>query len=120
MKASGALFPLEFHPMVDLLQVIFGVGGLIAATGALLYIIVTVWSVFLGKPFDESAKAAKASGIPQGILNLPPQQYVGVKVSSAEKVGTPGTVVLVGIFFVCFVIYYGINWLFLSFLWKVG
>ena len=32
----------------------------------------------------------------------------------------PGTVILVGIFFVAFVTYYFANWALLSFVWKVG
>jgi hypothetical protein len=32
----------------------------------------------------------------------------------------PGTVVLVAIFFVAFVVYYFANWALLSFTWKVG
>jgi cytochrome c oxidase subunit I len=41
-------------------------------------------------------------------------------VAAAHRTGTPGTVILVGIFFACFVIYYFANWKILSFLWKVG
>jgi cytochrome c oxidase subunit 1 len=33
---------------------------------------------------------------------------------------TPGTLVLVGIFFLAFMLYYFTNWKLLSFLWKIG
>ena len=38
----------------------------------------------------------------------------------AHKQGNPGTVILVAVFFVCFVLYYFANWKILSMLWKVG
>ncbi len=120
IKATGAPFALEFHPTVDLLQVIFAIGGLMAALGALMYIAVTVVSVFFGRRFDPASRDSDPRGLPQGVLRLPAQQHTGVKVVNVEKVGTPGTVILVGIFFVCFVIYYGLNWFLLSFLWKLG
>jgi cytochrome c oxidase subunit 1 len=33
---------------------------------------------------------------------------------------TPGTLVLVGVFFLAFMLYYFTNWKLLSFLWKIG
>jgi hypothetical protein len=33
---------------------------------------------------------------------------------------TPGTLVLVGVFFVAFVLYYFTNWKLLTFLWRIG
>lgn len=119
-SATGAPFSLEFHPAVNLLQVVFGLGGLLAVTGAVMFIAIAVWSVFFGKPCTPEAIQARASGIPQGVLSLPAQTHDGAAVSRVHKEGTPGTVILTIIFFVCFVVYYFINWKLLSFLWKIG
>ena len=51
---SQAPFDLQFSPTVDLVMGIMGIGGLIAATGGGIYIVVTVWSVFFGKPLEEA------------------------------------------------------------------
>lgn len=120
ITSAGAPFPVEFHPSVFLLQAILGVAGLCAATGGLMFVACAVGTVFFGKPFDQESIDRQLSGIPQGLLRLPPQSYEGAVVKRVHKGGTPGTVILVGIFFVCFVVYYFLNWKLLSFLWKIG
>ena len=40
--------------------------------------------------------------------------------AEVRRMGTPGTLVLVLIFFGCFILYYFANWKILSFVWKVG
>ncbi len=46
---AQAPFDMQFHPAVDLVTGFMGVGGLIAALGGAIYILVTVWSVFFGE-----------------------------------------------------------------------
>lgn len=116
---TGAPFGLEFNPIVELFQAGLGVGGLLAATGVLMYIAIAVVSVFFGKPMTEEAMKSGASGIPQGVLRLPKQVHVGPEVAATHN-NLKGTIILVGIFFVCFILYYFTNWKLLSFLWKVG
>ena len=59
---SGAPFEQAFHPAVDVLMAIMALGGLLAAIGGGIYILVTVWSVFFGKPFtaDDHCRARRA------------------------------------------------------------
>ncbi|MCO5113429.1 MAG: cbb3-type cytochrome c oxidase subunit I [Bdellovibrionaceae bacterium] len=117
---SNAPFSVEFHPAVWISQASMGVGGLLAATGALLFVVIAVVTVFFGKPLTEQALREGASGIPQGVLRLPTQMHQGDNVETVHKKGAPGTMILVLIFFACFVLYYFVNWKILSFLWKVG
>lgn len=66
-------------------------------------------------------------GVPQGLTH-PPVHAVDADARNEELHApargwmgpTPGTVVLVGIFFVAFMTYYFTNWKLLAFLWKVG
>ena len=120
INASNAPFPVDFHPAVNLLQATFGIGGLVAATGVLMFIACAVVSVFFGKKLTEESIKERLSGIPQGVLALPAQQHSGSMVARVHKVGTPGTVILVFIFLACFILYYFVNWKLLSFLWKIG
>jgi cytochrome c oxidase subunit 1 len=117
---SGAMFDLEYSPAVDLVIGVMAVGGLIAATGGLLYIVITVWSVFLGRPFQPAVGAAATAsgmhGVPQGILS-PPAPLHG---RSHDEAGTPGTLVLVFVFLAAFALYYFVNWKLLSVLWRIG
>jgi len=57
---TDAPFDYQFSPVADLMLGITALGGLIAALGGAIYILVTVWSVFFGKPIE--------SGVP---LNAP-------------------------------------------------
>ena len=120
ITSAGAPFPVDFHPAVLLLQAILGIGGLIAVLGGLIFILSAVISVFFGKPFTPESITTRESGIPQGILKLPAQAQSGSMVARVHKDGTPGTVILVGIFLVCFIVYYFLNWKVLSFLWRIG
>ena len=120
INATQAPFQVDFHPAVNILQAVFGVGGMIAATGALMFIACAVVSVFFGKKVNEEAITEKLSGLPQGVLNLPAQSHDSSMAARIHKKGTPGTVILVFIFLACFVTYYFVNWKLLSFLWKIG
>jgi cytochrome c oxidase subunit 1 len=116
---SNAPFPVEYHPAVQLFQATMGIGGLLAIAGGLAYILIAVVSVFFGRPF-RLADSHDTTGVPQGVWKLPRQTHEGEQVVAAHRTGTPGTLVLVFIFFACFVLYYFANWKILSFLWKVG
>jgi cytochrome c oxidase subunit 1 len=116
---SNAPFPVEYHPAVQLFQATMGIGGLLAIAGGLAYIVIAVVSVFFGRPF-RLADSHDGAGVPQGVWKLPRQTHEGAQVAAAHRTGTPGTLVLVFIFFACFVLYYFANWKILSFLWKVG
>ncbi len=116
---SQAPFNVEFSPVLEIFQASFGVGGLIAAVGMLLYILITVVSVFFGKHVSAEDIRNKVSGLPSGVLNLPTQIHRGPQVAHAH-LNLKGTIILVAIFFLCFVAYYFTNWKMLSFLWKVG
>jgi cytochrome c oxidase subunit I len=120
ITGSQAPFQVDFHPAVEILQAFMGIGGIIAVTGVLIFIASAVVTVFFGKPVTEEALAKGFSGIPQGVLKMPKQSHEGNLVARVHKGGCPGTVVLVGIFFLCFVVYYFLNWKMLGFLWKIG
>lgn len=117
---ANAPFTVEFHPIVWAVQPIFGIGGLLAITGALSFVLIAVTTVFFGKPLTADSIKEKASGIPQGVLKLPAQSHEGEHVRKVHQTGAKGTVILVAIFLTCFVLYYFVNWKILSFLWKIG
>jgi cytochrome c oxidase subunit 1 len=120
---AQAPFDVQFNPAVDLLLGIMAIGGLLAAVGGGMYIVITVWSVFFGKPLE--AGSTDPTGVPQGVMKLPPQTYT---IPADEKVTAdrgpihhaPGTLVLVSVFLVAFIVYYFVNWKLLSAIWKIG
>ena len=120
---SGAPFDVQYSPAVDIIIAIMAIGGLMGIVGGAIYIVVTVWSVFFGKPLPAGEEARFAHSIPPGIINKP---WTEIPATDEEPYapgrlgGLPGTAILVGIFFIAFVTYYFANWALLSFVWKVG
>jgi len=124
---SQAPFDVQFSPAVDLFLAIMGIGGIIAVTGALSFILIAVTSVFFGTAVTAFPRGPEIAGIPQGLTN-PPVHAANVdelnEALHAPERGfagaTPGTLVLVGVFLLAFMLYYFTNWKLLSFLWKIG
>jgi cytochrome c oxidase subunit 1 len=93
--------------------------------GGAIYILVTVSSVFFGKKLaaDDSGLGAVGRGLPLGIVR-PPRALGPADDESALPATAlgpvPGTMVLVGIFLIAFIVYYFVNWKLLSVVWKVG
>jgi cytochrome c oxidase subunit 1 len=122
---SGAPFTVEFSPAVDLVMGVTAIGGLLGILGGAIYIVVTVHSVFFGRRLaeGESGVGAVGKGLPLGIVK-PPRALGPADDESALPVTpigpVPGTMVLVGIFLVAFIVYYFVNWKLLSVVWQVG
>ena len=86
-----------------------GVFAIIAALGGAIFVIVVVCTVLFGKRITGGHK-----------LTFPLHSGGGAAVSHYGSVATvklPGTAILVALFFTCFVLYYFINWKYLSELW---
>jgi cytochrome c oxidase subunit 1 len=117
---ASAPFKVEYSPVVDFFMATLGLGGLLAATGGLIFVLVAVASVFFGKPLTEAELAAGTARVPQGVLRLPPQTHDPAVAEKVHAGGTPGTLVLVGVFLLVFATYYFTNWKLLSGVWKIG
>ena len=117
---ANAPFAQEFPPAVDLMMAGIGIGGIIAALGAFMYIAIAVVSVFFGQKLDLERLQPGEAGVPQGVAKLPPQVHSAEAAERVHEGGTPGTVVLVGVFLAVFVLYYFTNWKLLSMIWRIG
>jgi cytochrome c oxidase subunit 1 len=117
---SQAPFDVQYNPAVSLVIGIMALGGLLAALGGAIYIVVTVWSVFFGKSIASLSPEqirALPTGIPQGILRPPAPLPQG---EPDHRGMTRGTLVLVAVFLMAFIAYYFVNWKLLSVVWRVG
>ncbi len=110
---SDAPVAFDYPGTAFLMMGLNGVFGVLSALGGLMYIVVVVSSVFFGeRRTEEKAKAEPL--LPQGGAEA---------VASYGSEGTlklPGTITLVAIFFVAFVLYYFVNWKFLSEVWPLS
>jgi cytochrome c oxidase subunit 1 len=124
---SGAPFDVQFNPIVDAILAVVALGGLIAATGAFIFIAIAVKSVFFGEPLGTITRGVAMVGVPQGLTH-PPVHPPDVDARNAELhdpshgiMGpAPGTIVLVFVFLAAFIVYFYVNWKVLSFLWRIG
>jgi cytochrome c oxidase subunit 1 len=107
---ADAPFKFGFPDTAYLLLGLNGIFATCAALGGLMYIIVAVGSVFFGKRIEGAPARAPAK---------PPPAAAVASYGSAGTLHVPGTIVLVGIFFIAFVLYYFVNWKYLAEVWPM-
>jgi cytochrome c oxidase subunit 1 len=107
---TDAAHAFEYPPSAFLMMGLNGLFAILAAIGGAIFIAVVVATVLFGKRLD--TKEVQPLAFP-----LHQQAKVVGEYGSAGTLKLPGTVVLVGIFFAAFVLYYFINWKYLSDLW---
>ena len=124
---SQAAFDVPFNPIVDLVLAVVAVGGLLAATGAFMFVAIAVKSVFFGEPLGEITRGTAMVGVPQGIthppVHAPDVDARNAALHAADKgiMGpAPGTLVLVFVFLAAFILYFFVNWKILSVVWRIG
>ncbi len=108
---TDAAHAFEYPPAAFLMMGLNGIFAILAATGGILYVLITVGTVLFGKRLDRDT-AHK--------LTFPLHAGGAQAASTYGSHGTlklPGTIVLVTIFFASFVVYYFVNWKYLSDLW---
>ncbi len=112
MTFADAALKFEYPPAAFLMMGLNGVSALLATLGGIMFIVVIVASVFFGKPRDAAAIKANPVVAPSG-------GAVVAQYGSEATLKLPGTMILVSVFFVSFVLYYFINWKYLSEVWPL-
>ena len=121
MTMAGNLFPHEWPGTAYLMVALFAVTGLVAIIGGGAYLLITVWSVFLGKRIQTSD--FKHMSVAE--TAAPPAQPVAAAITGHGNIGiggfvAPGTFTLAIVFLVAFVLYYFVNWKYLSTVWPMS
>ncbi|NUQ34096.1 MAG: cytochrome C oxidase subunit I, partial [Planctomycetaceae bacterium] len=109
MTFSDAALGFAHSAGAFLMMGLNGIFAVVAAVGGIIYILVVVGTVLFGPKVTSGHKLVfplHSGGVAAAT------QY-----GTQKHVKIPGTVVLVAIFFVSFVLYYFINWKYLSELW---
>ncbi len=109
MTFSDAAIGFQHSAGAFLMMGLNGISAVLAAIGGVLFVLIVVGTVLFGQKIEKGHKLAFPlhQGGAQAVSH-----YGG---ESAPKL--PGTIVLVTIFFACFVLYYFVNWKYLSELW---
>ena len=114
MAFSGAAMAYEWPGAAYLLMGLVGIAGIAAIAGGAIYIYITVGSLLWGRKLDAGARSAKFTPIPPTAPTAVAQSY------GSAGFAAPGTFVLALVFLVSFVLYYFINWKYLSQVWGLS
>ncbi len=108
---SGAAVPVEVPKAALLMMGLNGMFAVIATLGGLIFVLVVVGTVFFGKKVGDNEKVE---------ITTPEAAAALSSYGSEEHPKLPGTIILVAVFFVSFVLYYFVNWKYLSEIWPLS
>jgi len=125
MDFTGAALSFEYSGMAYTMMGIAGIGAVLAVVAGGAYLLITVGSLVFGKKLDESAGLLQSFGFPLSSGNYNAQPEVLPMAAAVEEHGSagfeaPGTFVLAMLLLVSFVVYYFINWKYLSSVWPLS
>ncbi len=128
MDFTGAALSFEYSGTAYTLMAAGGVGGVLGVLGGAMFLIVTVGSLLFGKKLDKSAGLLQSFGVPLAASSydvVQPERLMMAPKLTVEEHGSsgfeaPGTFVLAIALLVCFVVYYYINWDYLSSVWPLS
>lgn len=115
MAFSGAPFQYEWPGAAYLMMGLTGIFGVIAIIGGAMFILLIVGSLLFGKKLDEGTVSTERTPFPPNTVAANVSGY-----GSAEHVSVPGTLVLAMLLLVSFVLYYFVNWKYLSEVWGLS
>jgi cytochrome c oxidase subunit 1 len=110
---ADALTQFQYSPAAFLMLALNGISAIMAAVGGAMYIVNVVATVLFGRKIgdNEAVQLGPVSGARSAAA-----------VASYGNQGSlyiPGTVVLVAVFFVSFVLYYFVNWKYVAEIWPL-
>jgi cytochrome c oxidase subunit 1 len=116
---SGHPLGFEFPGTAFLMMALMAIGGLLAIVGGAMYILVTVGSVFFGKRIQ--TPGFQTVRVRDGVARPAPAPVAGALTGygATHAWSAPGTFALALVFLVSFVLYYFINWKYLSTVWPL-
>ena len=123
MTFAGNPLGYEFAGTAYLMMGIMALSGLVAIIGGAAYLLITVGSVFLGKKIANPGY--RPISVREGRAATPVRQPVAAAITGHGNIGiagfvAPGTFTLAIVFLVAFVLYYFVNWKYLSTVWPLS
>ena len=103
---ADAVLHYDYPGAAYLMMGLNGMSAILAALGGLAFIAIVVGSLLFGKRTGDKPL--------EGLTMTTVTKY-----GSAESLRIPGTVMLVGVFFTAFVLYYFVNWKYLAEVWPL-
>jgi len=107
---ADSMLSFDYPAAAFLMMGLNGLSAILAALGGLMYVVIVVGSILSGKRIESVPDTGEKVSV-----TVPAVGTYG----SATHPKIPGTVVLVAIFFIAFVLYYFVNWKYLSEVWPM-
>jgi cytochrome c oxidase subunit I len=111
---GGSPLAYEFPGAAYLMMGLVGIAGVMAIAGGAIYIYITVGSLLWGKKLDVGVRGEQPVPIPATPSTAALQGH------GSAGFAAPGTFALASVFLVAFVLYYFINWKYLSQVWGLS
>jgi cytochrome c oxidase subunit 1 len=123
MGFAGNPLGYEFPGTAWLMMALMAIFGLAAVVGGIMFLLITVGSVFLGKRIATPDFAYVK--LRAGMAPPPPQPVAAAITGHGPSIGTagfvaPGTFMLAMVFLVSFILYYFVNWKYLAGVWPLS
>ena len=112
MTFADAQLPFDYPSAAFLMMGLNGIFAILATIGGIMFVVVVVGSVFFGRKLKLDEKPSYP--------DVPPAAAAVAQHGSSETLKIPGTAMLVGIFFVAFVLYNFVNSKYLSEIWPLS
>ena len=119
MAFTNATLGFEYPASAYTMMGIMGVAGMAAVIGGAMYILVTVVSIFFGKPVESKSSYGFTTS---RLLRADPVVVPEGGHEAAGKWGfaAPGTFLMAMFFLLTFVLYYAVNWKYLASVWPLS
>jgi len=114
MAFNGHALAYEWPGAAYLMMGLVGIAGVIAIVGGGLYVYLTVGTLLWGKKLDAGQTSPAFTPIPRTAPTVAAQTY------GSAGFAAPGTFALAMVFLGAFVLYYFINWKYLSTVWGLS
>ncbi len=119
MAFTNSALSFDYPASAFTLMGVVGIAGVAAILGGAIFILVTVLSVFFGKPVESTSNYGVAATI---LKRATPVVVPDGGHAAVGKWGfaAPGTFLLAIFFLAIFVMYYAVNWKYLSSVWPMS
>ncbi|MGE5097303.1 MAG: cbb3-type cytochrome c oxidase subunit I [Betaproteobacteria bacterium] len=107
----------EWPGIAYLMMGLTAIAGIVAVVGGAAYILIAVGSIFFGRRLD--VPAAKRVPVRAGMAPVPVPVAAVPSGHTSVAFAAPGTFTLAMVFLVSFVLYYFVNWKYLSTVWPL-
>jgi len=127
MDFTGAALSFEYPGTAYMMMAVGAIGGVLGVVGGVMFLVVTLSSLIFGKKLAPEAGFLQSFGAPLAVSAYTVEQPARLERAPhvVEEHGSggfeaPGTFVLAMALLVCFVVYYFINWDYLSSVWPLS